>query len=205
MYTPKHFEEQHKEVLHELIQAHPLATLITLKNGNLEANLIPMLLARGDGMFGTLRGHFARSNPLWHEHPKELDVLAVFHGPETYITPSWYASKAESGKVVPTWNYTTVHAKGKLSVIDDPSWIRSLLEALTSSNEAEFTHPWAVSDAPDEYITNLIGGVIGFEIVIAELQGKWKVSQNRTETDRDSLSKGLSNHGDFEMAKLVKN
>jgi transcriptional regulator len=205
MYIPKQFEELRTEIMHDLIRAHPLATLITLKDGNIEANHIPMVLASSDGLFGTLRGHIARSNLICNEHPKEADVLAIFHGAESYITPSWYASKAESGKVVPTWNYVTVHAKGKLRVIEDPIWIRSQLESLTSINEAGFEHPWAVSDAPGEFTAKLIEAIIGFEIVISKLQGKWKVSQNRTAHDRDSLSKGLSNHGDFEMAKLVKN
>jgi transcriptional regulator len=205
MYVPTQFEEPRTEVMHDLIRAHPLATLITLKDGNIEANHIPMVLASSAGMFGALRGHMARSNLIWNEHPKELDVLAVFHGPETYITPTWYASKAESGKVVPTWNYVSVHAKGKLRVIEDSSWIRSQLEELTSNNEAGFEHPWAVSDAPEEFTAKLIEAIIGFEIVISELQGKWKVSQNRPAHDRDSLSRGLSNHGHHEMAKLVKN
>jgi transcriptional regulator len=205
MYTPKQFEEHRTEVMHDLIKAHPLATLITLKDGNIEANHIPMVLASHDGMFGTLRGHMARSNLIWNQHPKESDVLSVFQGPESYITPSWYASKAESGKVVPTWNYVSVHAKGKLRIIEEPSWIRSQLEELTSNNEAGFEHPWAVSDAPEEFTAKLIEAIIGFEIVISELQGKWKVSQNRPADDRDSLSRGLNNHGDHEMAKLVKN
>jgi transcriptional regulator len=163
-----------------------------------------MVLASREGMFGTLRGHVARSNPIWNEHPKESAVLAIFHGPESYITPSWYASKAESGKVVPTWNYVSVHAKGKLRVIQDPNWIRSQLDELTSSNEAGFEHPWAVSDAPEEFTAKLIEAIIGFEIVISDLEGKWKVSQNRTAQDRESLSRELNDCGDLEMSLLVK-
>jgi len=131
-------------------------------------------------------------------------VLVIFHGAESYITPSWYASKAESGKVVPTWNYVSVQAKGKLRVIHDANWIRAQLESLTAHNESGFDHPWAVSDAPQEFTSKLLEAIVGIEIVITDLKGKWKVSQNRSAQDRSSVANGLINQGHYEMAGLVK-
>ncbi|HCI14069.1 MAG: transcriptional regulator [Gallionellales bacterium GWA2_60_142] len=204
MYIPRQFEEPNIEVMHELIRAQPLATLVTLNANGLEANHIPLALSTEPVPYGVLSGHLARSNPLWQEHPADTDVLVIFHGAESYITPSWYASKAESGKVVPTWNYVSVQAKGKLRVIHDINWIRAQLESLTAHNEAGFDHPWAVSDAPQEFTSKLLEAIVGIEIVITDLKGKWKVSQNRSAQDRSSVANGLINHGHYEMAELVK-
>jgi transcriptional regulator len=204
MYIPAQFDEQNIALMHELIRAKPLSTLITLNSGELEANHIPLRLSMDSGAYGTLRGHVARSNPLWHEHPENSDVLLIFHGAESYITPSWYASKAENDKVVPTWNYVSVQAKGRLRAIHDPTWIRSQLELLTSDNEAEFEHPWAVSDAPHEFTEKLLETIVGIEIIISELKGKWKVSQNRSDSDRLSVADSLNQHGQCEMSMLVK-
>jgi transcriptional regulator len=204
MYIPKQFEESRTEVMHALIRARPLATLVTLNAAGMEANHIPLVLLDQPEPFGSLCGHVARANPLWREHPEDADVLAIFHGPESYITPSWYASKAESGKVVPTWNYVSVHAKGKLRVIDDAQWLRSQLETLTAHNESVFTHPWAVADAPYYFTEKLIESIVGIEIIMSELSGKWKVSQNRSEQDQLSVIQGLHNHGREEMADLVQ-
>ena len=138
MYIPKHFDEPRIEVMHDLVRARPLATLVTLSASGLNANHIPLLLSTEPAPFGVLRGHVARSNPMWSDLAKDVEVLAIFHGPDAYITPSWYASKQETGKVVPTWNYAVVHAYGRLHVIDDASWLRSHLEALTAHNESVF-------------------------------------------------------------------
>lgn len=204
MYIPRQFEEPNIEVMHELIRAQPLATLVTLNANGLEANHIPLALSTEPVPYGVLSGHIARSNSLWQEHPADTDVLVIFHGAESYITPSWYASKAESGKVVPTWNYVSVQAKGKLRVIHDVNWIRAQLESLTAHNEAGFDHPWAVSDAPQEFTSKLLEAIVGIEIVITDLKGKWKVSQNRSAQDRSSVANGLINHEHYEMAELVK-
>jgi len=207
MYTPKHFEEPRIAVMHELIRAHPLATLVTLTSGGLEANHIPMHLADEPAPLGTLRGHVARANPLWRDFAKDVEVLAIFHGPDSYITPSWYATKKETGKVVPTWNYAVVHAAGTLRVIDDATWVRAQLEALTAHNEAGFARPWAVSDAPHEYTDKLLEAIVGFEIAITRLTGKWKVSQNQPAQNQASVIEGLgsSGHRDAaQMAELVK-
>lgn len=206
MYTPKHFEEPRIEVMHELMHARPLATLVTLSSGGLNANHIPLHLADAPAPFGTLRGHVARANPLWSDFAKDVEVLAIFHGPDSYITPSWYATKQETGKVVPTWNYAVVHAYGTLRVIDDAAWIRAQIEALTDHNEASFSKPWAVADAPHEFTEKLIGAIVGIEIVINKLSGKWKVSQNQPAQNQVGVIEGLNNSGlcDAEaMAALV--
>lgn len=150
-----------------------------------------------------VRGHVARSNPMWFDLEKNVEVLAVFHGPDAYITPSWYASKQETGKVVPTWNYAVVHAYGGLRVMDDASRIRSQLEALTSHNETPFPEPWAVSDAPYEFTEKLIGAIVGIEITITKLSGKWKVSQNQPERNRASVISGLRACGNSEASSMA--
>jgi transcriptional regulator len=207
MYIPKHFDEPRIEVMHDLIRARPLATLITLSAGGLNANHIPLHLSAEPAPFGVLSGHVARSNPIWSDLEKEIEVLAVFHGPDAYISPSWYASKQENGKVVPTWNYAVAHAYGWLRVIDDASWLRSQLEGLTAHSEAAFSNPWAVSDAPYEFTEKLIEAIVGIEITITKLSGKWKVSQNQPEQNQISVISGLRECGNFEaesMAALIE-
>jgi transcriptional regulator len=206
MYTPEHFEEPRIVVLHELMRARPLATLVTLTSGGLNANHVPLHLADTPAPFGTLRGHVARANPVWRDFAKDIEALAMFHGPDCYITPSWYATKKETGKVVPTWNYAVVHAYGTLRIIDDAVWVRAQIEALTAHNEAGFARPWSVSDAPHEFTEKRIGAIVGFEIVITKLTGKWKVSQNQTAQNQASVIEGLNNSGlrdAAEMAALV--
>lgn len=193
MYTPQHFEEPRIYVMHELMRARPLATLVTLSSVGLNANHIPLHLIDQPAPFGTLRGHVARANPLWNDFTKDVEVLAIFHGPDSYITPSWYATKQETGKVVPTWNYAVVHACGTLRVIDDATWVRAQIEALTAHNEADFAQPWSVSDAPHDYTEKLLGNIIGIEIVITRLSGKWKVSQNQPAQNQASVIAGLNN------------
>ncbi|MGB7193698.1 MAG: FMN-binding negative transcriptional regulator [Collimonas pratensis] len=207
MYIPKHFDEPRIEVLHELIRARPLSTLVTLSSEGLNANHVPMLLSAEDGPFGTLHGHVARANPVWQDFRKEVEVLAIFHGPEAYITPSWYATKTETGKVVPTWNYAVAHAYGTLRIIDDASWLPAHLAALTAHNEAAFEAPWQLSDAPQEYTEKLMGAIVGIEIVITRLSGKWKVSQNQPAQNQATVITGLRRQGDDEslaMAALVE-
>ena len=206
MYIPKQFEEPRIDVMHELIRARPLATLVTLSARGLNANHIPLHLLESPAPLGTLQGHVARANPILGNLEKNTEVLAVFHGPDAYITPSWYATKKETGKVVPTWNYAVVHAYGYMRVVDDASWLRTHLEALTTHNEASFAEPWAVSDAPHEFTEKLIGNIIGFEMVITRLSGKWKVSQNQPQQNQASVIEGLKASGQQEssaMAALV--
>ena len=206
MYIPKHFEEPRIDVMHELMRARPLATLVTLSTGGLEANHIPIHLDDAPAPFGTLRGHVARANPMWLDLATDVEALAIFHGPDSYITPSWYATKKETGRVVPTWNYAVVHACGTLRVIDDAAWVRAQLEALTAHNEAGLAQPWAVSDAPHEYTEKLLEAIVGFEIAITRLSGKWKVSQNQPKQNQASVIEGLGSSGKrgaAEMAALV--
>lgn len=195
MYLPKHFDEPRVDVMHGLMRAHPLATLVTLSSNGLDANHIPLQLAAGASPFGTLQGHIARANPLRQEINGKIDVLAIFQGPDAYISPSWYATKKATGKAVPTWNYAVVHAHGTLRVIDDAAWLRAQLEALTAHNEATFAHPWAVSDAPRDYTEKMIAAVVGIEIEITRLTGKWKVSQNQPAENRAGVIEALHSDG----------
>lgn len=177
--------------MHELIRARPLATLVTLSSNGLNANHIPLHLSDSPAPFGTLRGHVARANPLLSDLANDIEALAVFHGPDVYITPAWYATKKETGKVVPTWNYVVVHAYGFLRVVDDTDWLRAQLETLTAHNEVSFPEPWAVSDAPVEHIEKIMAAIVGIEMVITRLFGKWKVSQNQPSQNLASVVAGL--------------
>lgn len=193
--------------MHALIRARPLATLVTLSATGLNANHIPLVLSNSPAPFGTLQGHVARANSLLIDLKQSTDVLAIFHGPDSYISPSWYATKRETGKVVPTWNYAVAHAYGSLRVIDDPLWLRAHLETLTNQNETSFAEPWAVSDAPHEFTEKLLGQILGFEIVLTRLIGKWKVSQNQPPKNQASVIDGLRSLDELnaaEMAALVE-
>lgn len=207
MYQPKHFEESRVEVLHDLIRAHPLATLVTLSSNGLVANHIPLQFVSGSSSLGTLQGHVARANPLWKDFDENLEVLAIFQGADTYISPSWYATKHETGKVVPTWNYTVAHAHGTLRIIDDANWLRAQIESLTTQNEAAFPQPWAVTDAPRDYIDKMISAIAGIEITITRLSGKWKVSQNQPSANQTSVIEALrrkGGDGNKTMADLIE-
>ncbi len=206
MYIPAHFDESRPAVLQALIDAHPLATLITLTPDGLNANHIPLRLHADEGPHGTLRGHVARANAIWKDFDPRVDALAIFQGPDSYITPGWYATKRETGKVVPTWNYAVVHVHGSLRAIDDPAWLRPHLEALTATHEAARVDPWHVSDAPVEYTEKLMLGIVGIELTIARMAGKWKVSQNQPAANQAGIIEGLRARGhddDDRMADFV--
>lgn len=207
MYIPKHFDEPRTEVLHELMRARPLATLVTHGPDGLDANHIPLHLSPEPAPLGALRGHIARANPLHTLCDDGHQALAIFHGPDAYITPSWYPTKAETGKAVPTWNYAVVHAYGTLRVIDDSAWLRAHLETLTDQQEAAFPDPWHVADAPSEYTERLIEAIVGIELEITRLSGKWKASQNQPAQNRAGVVQGLRACGEAEalaMAELVE-
>lgn len=191
MYLPGHFAEGRVDVLHALMRAHPLATLVTLTPSGLDANHIPLVVDPDPAPHGTLRGHIARTNPLWRECSRDVEALAVFHGPSAYVSPAWYPTKQATGKVVPTWNYVVVHARGPLRIIDDRAWLRSFVTRLTDRHEAERPEPWKVTDAPAKYIDGMVAAIIGLEIPVTSLVGKWKVSQNRPAQDRDGVVEGL--------------
>lgn len=207
MYLPKLFEETRVEVLHDLIRAHPLGALVTLTAGGLEANHIPFEVDTDPGPFGTLRGHVARANPVWREASAGTEALVIFHGPGAYISPAWYPTKAETGRVVPTWNYAVVHAYGVPRFIEDRAWLRGFVERLTTRHEAGRREPWKVTDAPADFIDTQVGAIVGLEIPLARLIGKWKVSQNRPPPDRAGVVEGLlRERGDpaAAMADLVR-
>lgn len=206
MYIPEHFAERELTVLHSLIEAHPLGTWVTTAAGQLVVNHLPFVLDADRGEFGTLTGHVARANDVW-KTASEAESVVVFQGPEAYITPSWYPTKQEHGKVVPTWNYVVVHAHGVPRVITDSEWLRQQVSRLTQRHEAGRQVPWEVSDAPPAYINAMLGGIVGIEIPIARVVGKWKVSQNRPEPDRRGVVAGLSEGSDptsQQVAHLVR-
>jgi len=191
VYLPSHFTETRPEVLYALIQAQPLAVLVTAGAAGLDANHLPLCLALDVAGEATLLGHVARANPLWRFAGAELEALAIFQGPQAYVSPSWYPSKREHGKVVPTWNYVTVHAHGRLHIHDDAAWVRRLLDRLTAQMESPRAQPWAVSDAPHDYIEKMVAQVVGLELRVERLVGKWKVSQNQPAANRAGVIAGL--------------
>ena len=204
MYLPQHFEESRAEVLHELIRTHPLGLLVTLADAGLQANPVPFMLdADPAGGPGILRAHVARANPLWRETRSDVEALVVFQGPQAYVSPGWYPSKAEHGKVVPTWNYVMVQARGTLRAVDDPAWVRAFVTRLTTRHEAAQAKPWAVADAPPDYIEATARAIVGLEITLSALVGKWKVSQNRSAADRAGVASGLRAAGFLEAAGSV--
>ena len=207
MYLPKHFEETRVDVLHGLVRAHPLGALVTLGAGGLEANHIPFEIDSDPAPFGTLRGHVARANPVWRELSRGADALAIFQGAATYVSPSWYPTKQEGGKVVPTWNYAVVHAYGPLRAVDDPAWLRAFVERLTNRHESGRTAPWHVTDAPADYVEKMVTAIVGIELPVTRLLGKWKTSQNRPARDRAGVVAGLEQDGGdaaSAMAALVR-
>jgi transcriptional regulator len=190
MYIPGHFAETRPEVLVAFIRQHPLGALVVPTAAGLEVNHIPFLVEEG-----VLRAHVARANPLWQQAPAGRAV-AIFQGPGGYITPSWYATKAESGKVVPTWNYVVVHAHGPVRFIDDPAWLRAHVERTVATHEARRAAPWQVSDAPADFIEKMLGGIVGVELAVERLEGKWKLGQNRNDEDRRGMVEGLRGEAD---------
>jgi transcriptional regulator len=197
MYIPKANEETRTPVLHELMRNHAFATLVTFGAEGLVATHLPMVL-EVDGEDAVLKCHVARGNAQWKSFDQKVPALAIFAGPDHYISPSWYAEKQATGKVVPTWNYAVVHAYGALIVHEDSAWLMPHLESLTDIHEANLRtagmpKPWKVSDAPEDYVAGLARAIVGLELRITRLEGKWKLSQNRNEADRSGVVAGLDN------------
>lgn len=206
MYLPPAFAEDRIEVKHGLIHAYPLGTLIATTPDGPTADLIPFMLYPDEGRHGVLRAHVARANPVWKQLGGGAPVLVVFQGPESYITPSWYEAKRATGKAVPTWNYAMVQVRGTACPVEDAAWLRRMLDDLTEANEREMRAPWAVGDAPPDYIATMMRAIVGIELEIAEIKGKWKVSQNREVADRANIAEGLRGlgaPGQRDMADLV--
>ena len=204
MYQPPHFREDRIEVQHALIRSRPLGLLITAGAGGLMANPIPFLLDSERPGPGVLRCHLARANPQWRELMGVEECMAVFQGPQSYITPSWYAVKRETGKVVPTWNYATVHAYGKASVISDRDWLGDLLRRLSERHEAREPVQWRMQDQPDAFLNGMLNGIVGFEVAISRLEGKFKLSQNRPAADRPRIIAALDARDDAESQSLAR-
>ena len=188
MYTPTHFAETVPRRLRALIEAYPLGAVVTSVDGVLDADHVPFEFAAptADAPFGVLRAHVARANPLWKKAGAQ--VMVLFQGPQAYISPALYGEKAATGKVVPTWNYAVVHAHGVLRAIDDPAWLLPLLERLTAQHEAARAQPWAVADAPPDYVATMQRAIVGIEIVLTAIEGKFKLSQNRPAGDQAAVA-----------------
>ena len=195
MYIPSHFGEERIDILHGLIRQHSLAALVTLGPDGFLANHIPLIVDPEPAPLGTLRGHLSKANSQWKDSLPNVQALAIFQGPAAYITPSWYPSKLETGSVVPTYNYAVVHAHGTLAMFDDPVLLEQHLRNLTSAHEAAFANQWSLDDAPASFIRDLLKGIVGVEIPIARLEGKWKLSQNRSAVDQKGVVEGLAASG----------
>lgn len=201
MYLPAHFAAPDTHALQQLMRARPLATLVGHADGGLFANHLPLYFS-GDAGAGVLRGHVARANPLWRALDGR-DVLAIFHGPDAYVSPTWYPAKAVTGKAVPTWNYAVAHVHGVLRAVDDAAWLRSLLDTVVAQHEAGMPSPWQIADAPADYIAAMIAAVVGIEIRVARLEGKWKASQNQSAENLTGVIQALHGSGDAGDAAMA--
>lgn len=204
MYQPPHFREERLEVQHALIRAHPLGLLICSGEDGPLANPVPFLLDAAAAPKGVVRAHLARANRQWQALAAGEPALAVFQGVDTYVTPSWYETKKETGKVVPTWNYAIVQVRGPVRVIEDREWLRRQITALTAQHEEGRTQPWAVTDAPEDFVAAQLKGIVGIEMTIESIEGKWKVSQNRPAPDRIGVAEGLAAETDPQAARMER-
>ena len=201
MYLPAHFEENRREVLDALIVAEPFGTLVTHGPNGLDANHLPFEYDPARGPFGTLRAHVARANPVWREAAAAPGALVIFQGPSAYISPTWYPSKHETHRQVPTWNYIVVHAHGRIAVRDDEAFVRGLVARLTRSMEAGEPVPWKMGDAPADYLAQMLGAIVGIEIEVTKLTGKWKLGQNKSPADvRHAANTLLGRESDAQRA-----
>jgi transcriptional regulator len=201
MYVPPQFAEDRLDVLQDAIRRTGLANLVTVGPDGLIASPLPLMLDAADGPYGVLYGHLAKANPQWRVTPA-VDALAIFMGPDAYVSPGWYETKRETGKVVPTWNYITVHASGPVSFFEDATELLDVVTRLTERHEAGRADPWAVSDAPAPFVASQLKGIVGFRMPIRVLQGKWKLSQNRPLADRVGVRAGMAADG-VGMAGLI--
>jgi transcriptional regulator len=202
MYLPGAFHETDAAALHALMREHPLAALVSSGPEGLTADHLPLEFDAHAGPQGTLYGHAARANPLWR-HAAGAPVLAVFRGAQAYVSPTWYPGKALTHKVVPTWNYAVVHAHGTLRVVDDAPWLRALVGRLTQRHESAQAAPWSVDDAPEDFVQQMLRAVVGIEIEVSRLVGKFKLGQNRPEADRRAVAAGLEG-GDVQSQALAR-
>jgi transcriptional regulator len=204
MYAAKAFREERLPVLHEFIRQYSFASVISNGREGMRASHVPLILDSSRSPQGHLIGHVARANPQWRAFAECDEVLVIFQGPQAYISPNWYPSKQEHGKVVPTWNYLAVHAYGSVRVFEDPASLRGMLEALTDQHEAAQPAPWSVSDLPEGYIDDAMRSIVGFEVSLSRIEGIWKMSQNRSDADRLGAAAGLMQGGEVEVAELIR-
>jgi transcriptional regulator len=195
MYIPAAFREEDLPTIHAEMRRIQLATLVTLTSTGLLATHLPLMLDPAAGPYGTLYGHVARGNSQWRDSSANVEALAIFTASDAYVSPSWYPSKQETGKVVPTWMYAAIHAYGTVKFIDDAEWLRDVVSRLTEKHEAEFAQPWKVTDAPAAYVDAQLARIVGVELPIARLEGKWKFDQRSTEADRAGVMAGLEESG----------
>jgi transcriptional regulator len=202
MITPNVFKETDLDVLHGLIRSHPLGTWVTSEDDVLDVNHIPFVLDAAHGEYGVLRGHVNIANPVWRSLPTAKESIVVFQGADSYISPSWYPSKQEHGKVVPTWNYIVLHAHGIPRAITDEEWLFEHLNALTNQHESKRDQPWKVSDAPEEFTSKMVKAIVGIEIPISNLLGTWKASQNKQQPDKEGVVSGLNSTEDARSGEM---
>ena len=203
MYLPAHFNETRHDVMHALMRARPFSTLVTQCESGLVANHVPVQTLDEPAPLGCIRGHIARANPLWKEYRADTQALAIFQGPQVYVSPSFYPSKAKTGEVVPTWNYAVVHASGTLRFIQDTAWLRDFVAGLTTTHEQPRAMPWKIDDAPAPYIEKMLSLIVGFEFSITALSGKWKVGQNRTRADQQGVIRSLQSADDADSHEIA--
>lgn len=207
MFKQPLFNEENEELIHGLIEANSFGTLVAMVDGELSADHLPFVFKPDAGEKGVLHAHIAKGNPLWKKHQADQNVMVIFRGAHHYISPSWYASKAEHEKVVPTWNYAVVHVHGTLKIIEDQNWLKNHINEQTNKNEENYEIPWKVSDAPEKFIDGQLKGIVGVEIEITRFEGKWKMSQNKNETDKTGVIDGLTqddNENSRAMAEYIK-
>lgn len=203
MYLPAHFDESRPEALHRLIAEHPFGMLVTHGPDGLDANHLPFLLDPADGPHGTLRAHVARANPVWQEVRGGAEVLVVFRAEHAYVSPTWYPSKHEHHRHVPTWNYRVVHAHGRITVVDEERFVRGVVARLTRRHEAAQPVPWKMGDAPADYIDAMLKAIVGLEVEVTRLVGKFKLGQNREVPDRRGAGEALVRQGDAALGQAM--
>lgn len=201
MFIPPYFSQNDPSALQQLMQDNPLATLVVQTDAGLSAHHLPLFVEVNDDQSLTLQGHVANANDVWKEDAGD-SVLAIFQGAQSYISPNWYPSKKEHGKAVPTWNYIAVHAKGEICFIHDDDWKRQFLERLTNQQEASQSSPWSVSDAPEAYTQAMLKAIVGFEIKVGQLEGKWKLSQNQPPKNKQGIQQALEDAGQADASLL---
>ncbi|MBC7859556.1 MAG: FMN-binding negative transcriptional regulator [Burkholderiaceae bacterium] len=203
MYVPSHFEESRPQALRDLIAEYPLGVLVTHGGDGLDANHLPFELDPGMGEHGVLRAHVARGNPVWHSVADGDEVLVVFRAEEAYISPNWYPSKHETHRQVPTWNYKVVHAHGRITIHDDEKYVRSVVARLTRKHEEGQPMPWKMGDAPRDYIDAMLKAIVGIEVEITRMVGKFKLGQNREVRDRAGAAEALIGQGDIALGRAM--